>query len=91
MTTDVETSAPSVDELEAKSARLDGDVDEAKAGLDVVKTTFADAAKADPTAVEALLEAKAPINKMILEVLHKNVESKAHSVMYRLMRDSDDD
>lgn len=49
-------SAPSVDELTAKQARLAGDVGEAQAAYDVAKQTFADAAKSDPTAVEALLE-----------------------------------
>lgn len=56
MTEKNEVSAPSVDELEAKSSRLVGDVDEAKAALEVAKQTFADAAQNDPTAVESLLE-----------------------------------
>ena len=53
---DTETTTPSVDELQAKSGRLTGDVDSAKKALDVAKKTFADAAKSDPTAVETLLE-----------------------------------
>lgn len=53
---DETTTAPSIDELEAKSTRLTGDVDEATSALDVAKQTFADAAIADPTAVKALLE-----------------------------------
>lgn len=52
----VEETAPSVDELEAKSSRLAGDVLEAEKATDVAKATFADAAKADPTAIETLLE-----------------------------------
>ena len=51
-----ETSAPTVDELEAKTNRLTGDVGDAEKALNVAKKTFADAAKSDPTAVEALLE-----------------------------------
>ena len=51
-----ETSIPTVDELEAKSERLAGDVTSAGKALDTAKSTFADAAKSDPTAVESLLE-----------------------------------
>ena len=51
-----ETSAPSIDELEAKSERLANEVLEATSALEVAKSTFADAAKSDPTAVETLLE-----------------------------------
>lgn len=51
-----EKTAPSVDELEAKTNRLNGDVGDAEKALNVAKKTFADAAKSDPTAVEALLE-----------------------------------
>ncbi len=51
-----EETAPSVDELEAKLTRLQTEVEEAKSGAEVAKSTFADAAQADPTAVETLLE-----------------------------------
>jgi hypothetical protein len=58
---DNETTAPSIDELEAKSTRLLNEVDEAKTGLGTAKSTFADAAAADPTAVETLLELAAAV------------------------------
>lgn len=51
-----EVSTPTIDELQAKSARLVGDVDTAEKALTVAKKTFADAASNDPTAVESLLE-----------------------------------
>jgi hypothetical protein len=53
---DTEVTAPSIEELEAKQERLAKDVDDAKTGLETAKSTFADAAKSDPTAVETLLE-----------------------------------
>ena len=50
------TAAPSIDELAAKSDRLANEVLDANTALDTAKATFADAAKSDPAAVEALLE-----------------------------------
>lgn len=52
----MDNEKPSVDELEAKRKRLAGGVDEAKSALEVARSTFADAARSDPMAVEALLE-----------------------------------
>lgn len=56
MTTETETTAPSIDELEAKTKRLAGDVTTAEKAMEVAKQTFADSIKASPNDVTALLE-----------------------------------
>lgn len=78
-----ETSVPTVEELEAKTVRLSGDVDTAAKAYDVAKTTFADAAKNDPTAVDTLLELSTAVG------VAKSAVSKAQSAVGKCQSDID--